>query len=391
VICSSLLFSFFFFERMGIMFSRLMKQKKSGFTLIELLVVIAIIAILIGLLLPAVQKVREAAARTTCVNQLKNISLAVGNFEGTFMKFPGLSTSMNASPADQYNGSLFTQLLPYIEQEALQKLLLTNSVSTYTAVAAAAGSVPYANNSIKILVCPSDTSVSNGVLPNAKGATSYVPNTEVFGNSNAGALVAPPIATSVLRSTYNMGSLSNRDGTSNTITFFESFAACGASGVGGQNAWAMPTYAGTVATGSNGVSAPSIFSVGYPNVQANGVIGGSPIATAPTVTFNIPTTVTGLTAAQARQSVSTLAPIQVSRYIHPFPALTNSQCGLTAANTTRLATGGGTGGVINPLHSGATPVAMGDGGVKSVSSGISILTWTWLIRPDDGQVIGSDF
>jgi prepilin-type N-terminal cleavage/methylation domain-containing protein len=376
---------------MGVMLSRLMKQKKSGFTLIELLVVIAIIAILIGLLLPAVQKVREAAARTTCVNQLKNIALAVGNFEGTFMKFPGLSTSMNASPADQYNGSLFTQLLPYIEQEALQKLLLTNSVSTYTAVAAAAGSVPYANNSIKILVCPSDTSVSNGVLPNAKGATSYVPNTEVFGNSNAGATVAPPVATSVLRSTYNMGSLSNRDGTSNTITFFEQFAACGAAGIGGQNAWAMPTYAGTVATGSNGVSAPNILSVGYPRVQANGVIGGSPIATAATVPFSIPANVTGLAAAQVRNSISTLATVQVSRYIHPFPALTSTQCGLTAANTTRLATGGGTGGVINPLHSGATPVAMGDGGVKSISSGISILTWTWLIRPDDGQVIGSDF
>jgi hypothetical protein len=54
-------------------------------------------------------------------------------------------------------------------------------------------------------------------------------------------------------------------------------------------------------------------------------------------------------------------------------------------------TAGSNGGVINPLHSGTTPVAMGDGGVKAVSSGISVVTWAWLIRPDDGQVIGSDF
>jgi prepilin-type N-terminal cleavage/methylation domain-containing protein len=376
---------------MGAMLSRLMKQKKSGFTLIELLVVIAIIAILIGLLLPAVQKVREAAARTTCVNQMKNIGLAVGNYEGTFMKFPGLSTNMTAGGSrspDQYNGSLFTQLLPYIEQEALQKILTSTpalAVATYNA--------PNAASAIKILVCPSDTSVSNGVLPNGKGATSYVPNTEVFGNSNpsGAAPAAPAAANSALTSTYNMGSLSNRDGTSNTITFFESFSACGPSGLGGQQAWAMPVYNGTAATGSGGITGPSINSVGYPRVQAGGQIGGSPIATAATVPFSIPTAVTGLSAAQSRNSISTLAPIQVSRYIHPFPALTASQCGLTAANTTRLASGGGTGGVINPLHSGATPVAMGDGGVKSVSSGISILTWAWLVRPDDGQVIGSDF
>ena len=351
------------------MLSRLMKQKKSGFTLIELLVVIAIIAILIGLLLPAVQKVREAAARTTCVNQMKNLGLAVGNYEGTFSKFPGMSTNaiLNAVPSqDQYYGSLFTQLLPYIEQESLQKLIISQGTSTYTNAAAA--------TPIKILVCPSDTSVSNGLLPNLKGATSYVPNTQVFGNSNSAnaTLVATNCA---LRSTYNMGSLSNRDGTSNTIIFFEQFASAGASGASGQNAWAMPIY-GTVVVGG-GVIANTVTTttgspahVGYPMyASVNGQIvapGALPF-------------VVGTAGFGSRPSV-TVGDV----YIHPFPALPPTSVPVRAG-------AGSANNIINPLHSGATPVAMGDGSVKSVSSGIVINTWAYLIRPDDGQVLGSEF
>lgn len=96
---------------------------RNGFTLIELLVVIAIIAILIGLLLPAVQKVREAAARLTCTNNLKQIGLAVMNYESTYRHYPMCRVS-NAGARAIYgnsNRSLFVMLLPYIEQEALYK------------------------------------------------------------------------------------------------------------------------------------------------------------------------------------------------------------------------------------------------------------------------------
>jgi type II secretory pathway pseudopilin PulG len=359
------------------------------------LVVIAIIAILIGLLLPAVQKVREAAARTTCVNQLKNIGLAVGNYEGTFMKFPGLSTNMVATTPDQYNGSLYTQILPYIEQEALQKLLISTR-----ALASQTGNPvvnTYAKTAIKILVCPSDTSVSNGVLPNTAGATSYVPNSEVFGNSNAAgaALVA---ATCALKSTYTMGSLSSRDGTSNTITFFEQFAVCGPSATPvGQNAWSMPIYGtavptaptggGTVVVNNTGgaiATAAQVNGAAYPKVQANGAIPVMP-GTIPTAGTSVPFATPVLTrmalVANGAAPNTTVPAAATARYIHPFPTPTATTC---IRNV-------GSGGVINPLHSGATPVAMGDGGVKSVSSGINIITWAWLIRPDDGQVIGSDF
>jgi prepilin-type N-terminal cleavage/methylation domain-containing protein len=108
------------------MFKRLadLKKGKKAFTLIELLVVIAIIAILIGLLLPAVQKVREAAARTTCQNNAKQMGLAAHNFLSTYSVFPhpGQLDSTGTATTFYMPHSFGTQLLPYIEMETVHKM-----------------------------------------------------------------------------------------------------------------------------------------------------------------------------------------------------------------------------------------------------------------------------
>src|SRR3982750_2364142 len=103
----------------------LRQKSRGGFTLIELLVVIAIIAILIGLLLPAVQKVREAAAKSKCSNNLKQIVLATHMYQDTYQKLPAgwVVTVPTGAVAPSPGWSWATVILPYIEQQGLFNII----------------------------------------------------------------------------------------------------------------------------------------------------------------------------------------------------------------------------------------------------------------------------
>jgi prepilin-type N-terminal cleavage/methylation domain-containing protein/prepilin-type processing-associated H-X9-DG protein len=144
------------------------RRAHRGFTLIELLVVIAIIAILIGLLLPAVQKVREAAARMSCQNNLKQLGLAIHNYESTYGILPAAYTMLPAADPDpnaQFAGprkglSLLANLLPFVEQDNLYRRL-DASKSEFDTVNIPPNGSHSGNNTayaqvVKTYLCPSD-------------------------------------------------------------------------------------------------------------------------------------------------------------------------------------------------------------------------------------------
>jgi prepilin-type N-terminal cleavage/methylation domain-containing protein/prepilin-type processing-associated H-X9-DG protein len=194
-------------------------SRRRGFTLIELLVVIAIIAVLVGLLLPAVQKVREAAARSTCQNNLKQLGVACHNYHDTYGQFP--YAYRRIAPIK----TVFVDLLPYIEQANLQTNWdYTTHTNNYGTVAAGAR----AAQAIKILVCPSD------ILPNPAidtkdaarhyGLTSYYgcPGTRSY-KDDAGLLLRDGVILPVTGAypELKVTTLGVKDGTSNTVMFGE--------------------------------------------------------------------------------------------------------------------------------------------------------------------------
>jgi prepilin-type N-terminal cleavage/methylation domain-containing protein len=195
----------------------MVSRKRLAFTLIELLVVIAIIAILIGLLLPAVQKVREAAARMKSSNNLKQLTLASHTYESAMGKIPGnIETNSNG-----FAVSTMWLLLPYIEQTNLYE---ASGVSN-AAYLANANQIPSA------FIAPLDNSLPGGtstIGTTVWGRCNYAPNHAVFGTPGGAGTFTGASNASFDNQKRKISTIT--DGASNTVMFGERYAQCSTGG-----------------------------------------------------------------------------------------------------------------------------------------------------------------
>lgn len=178
-------------------------NRRPGATLMEVLVVICILAVLLGLLLPAVQKVREAALRAQSMNNLRQIALALQNYASDYEGgLPSLDGKRGGIPK---RGSVFDEILPYIEQGAIYRQVWAN---------------PGTITPVKVYMSPADPTIDSITLQH--GLSSYAANAQAF------------IGSPSLTRTFS-------DGTSNTILFAEHYSTC----AGDTFNYATSQYGGT--------------------------------------------------------------------------------------------------------------------------------------------------
>jgi prepilin-type N-terminal cleavage/methylation domain-containing protein len=329
-------------------FQTIRTTQRRGFTLIELLVVIAIIAILIGLLLPAVQKVREAANRIKCSNNLKQLGLAAHSYHDANDHFPpGIGYYPPASGAF---GNYLFHLLPYVEQDSLYKSAL--------------GSVPFpppdgpttvyypGNNNVysqrvAVFLCPSDPSVGpNGVVMvngASFGASCYGPNGLVSGQYDL--TTNPPMSNPQGRTRI----ADITDGSSNTILHAEKYARC-------TNTTMVPAFRDGGATWAY-CPAPVFPWQPWP-------------MTLPIKPFQPGFCIPAFVALGAPDVIGPKSKFQVQ----PTPFLGN-------CDPTRAAT----------AHAGGIQVGLADGGVRTLAPSLSGTTWWAAVTPSGGEVLGSDW
>lgn len=194
------------------------KRHPSGFTLIELLVVIAIIAILIGLLLPAVQQAREAARRSQCRNNLKQLGLALHNYHDVHRVFPKASTNYiygvigtNSWDADGLSAQFF--LLPYLDFTTLYKEWHFNAFYNDTSIGAPRTNRVLSRTPLPVFRCPSDSPFPNANKGNCNYWVSTGPNQawNTAASTNIG----------MFHPNFTVTVAAIKDGTSNTIAMAE--------------------------------------------------------------------------------------------------------------------------------------------------------------------------